>query len=972
MMGQESVDGRNLASRVLPWIVAGAGLAIYLATLNHWVSLLNMDPVASIAGWRWQPDLGTPAYYVVTFPLRWLPAKWIPLALNLFSAVCAALTLAQLVRSVMLLPHDRTHEQRERERSEFSLLSVPLAWLPPVMAAMVCGLQLSFWEHGTNGTVEMFDLLVFAYIIRCVLEYRLDGRESRLLRAAFLYGVGMTNNFAMIAYFPLFLTAIIWSRGLSFFNSRFLIRMAVCGLAGLSLYFLLPLIASLSKMDAIGFWEALRYNLVFVQKSILLAFPRKMLLVISLYSLVPLLLLAIRWSSYFGDPSKVGVTLATWMFHLSHAFFLVAILWVALDPEFISPRNIDLGNPALKSYCPGLTFYYLSALATGYFAGYFLLVFRPIQQRNRRKPELSSLFYPAAPILAIALLAVAIAALAYRNLPRIRTANQPTLQQFAQLLAEQLPAKGVLVSDDPRRLLLLRAWLARSGQEKDFLPLDTQALEWPAYHRYLHRRFPEHWPAPPKDKGLLSFPDTALVELMLKLAKDFEITYLHPSFGYYFEFFYSEPHGLVYKLSRYPADSLLPPPLPPDLISRNEVFWTNSAAVTVQSVAAAVTPPDPDRKLSLLERAFRFAHLAENQDPQAAMVAAFYSRALIVWAVELQKAEAFDKAADRFELAVKLNPKNVVAEINLQQNKNHRAGRGGEVQLSEATDEKFGIYRSWEQVLNENGPYDEPSLTYAQAYTFLQGRLYRQAAQCFDRVRSLSLSNLTSRLWLAHFHIRAGLPDIALGLTREIRAHPERFSLASSNRTDLLLVDATAYFAKKEPDEASRLIEAEVSSNPTNSFLLTAAARLYSDNGLHSQALAILDSQLKRKPDDLLALLNKGILQLNTRSNNTEAIAAFTRVLKLDATNAAALLYRGMAELRTDQLDAAKADYELFNRQFPYSYQTHTGLAEIALRRKDTNAAILHYEVCLTNTPPNAAEWHLVSKRLKELKGGNP
>jgi len=48
----------------------------------------------------------------------------------------------------------------------------------------------------------MLDLLLFAYVIRNLLEFRLDGRESWLLKASLVYGAGMTNNWAMIGFFP--------------------------------------------------------------------------------------------------------------------------------------------------------------------------------------------------------------------------------------------------------------------------------------------------------------------------------------------------------------------------------------------------------------------------------------------------------------------------------------------------------------------------------------------------------------------------------------------------------------------------------------------------------------------------------------------------------------------------------------------------------------------------------------------------
>ncbi len=140
----------------------GGSFCVYCLTLNHWVSLFNCQLVAKISGWTWQPEFYNPLFFVVTYPFRWLPAAQIPVALNLFSAVCAALTLGLLARSVAILPHDRTDAQRERERSDFSFLTIRSAWLPPVLAVVVCGLQMTFWEQATNCTPEMFELLLFA------------------------------------------------------------------------------------------------------------------------------------------------------------------------------------------------------------------------------------------------------------------------------------------------------------------------------------------------------------------------------------------------------------------------------------------------------------------------------------------------------------------------------------------------------------------------------------------------------------------------------------------------------------------------------------------------------------------------------------------------------------------------------------------------------------------------------------------
>src|ERR1700719_2948985 len=120
MANEQRIDPRKkFVPRILPWLLAASAFAIYWLTLNRWVSLLNLNAVAKISGWTWQPEVTNPISFLVTYPFRWVPVAQIPVALDIFSAVCAALTLCLLARSVAILPHDRTDAQRARERSVF-------------------------------------------------------------------------------------------------------------------------------------------------------------------------------------------------------------------------------------------------------------------------------------------------------------------------------------------------------------------------------------------------------------------------------------------------------------------------------------------------------------------------------------------------------------------------------------------------------------------------------------------------------------------------------------------------------------------------------------------------------------------------------------------------------------------------------------------------------------------------------------
>ena len=85
-----------------------------------------------------------------------------------------------------------------------------------------------------------------------MLRFRISQNDKWLLALAFVYGLGVTSNWALIGFFPLFLFALIWIKGLSFFNFRFVALMSLCGVAGLSLYLLAPAMGSLGATTTIS------------------------------------------------------------------------------------------------------------------------------------------------------------------------------------------------------------------------------------------------------------------------------------------------------------------------------------------------------------------------------------------------------------------------------------------------------------------------------------------------------------------------------------------------------------------------------------------------------------------------------------------------------------------------------------------------------------------------------------------------
>ena len=985
MTKNNQTDPRDqLASRLLPWLLGLAMLLVYWLSLNHWVTVINLGPVAAVSGFIWQPQFYNPLSYLATYPFRFLPPAQIPVALNLFSAICGAATLTMLARSVALLPHDRTEAQRQRERSDFSFLTGWPAWFPPVLAVVMAGLQLTFWQHATSFTGEMFDLMLFAFVIWQLLEYRLDERPLRLNLLTIVYGAGLAENWAMLAFLPLFIGVIIWLHKLEFFNARFLLRLFLCGLSGMVVFLVLPVAMKFSGSFSIGFWDALRPNLRMdwhVIKAITDGGLRHNLALMSLTTLLPVLVLSFRWSASFGDNSRLGVALATNMFHAVHAVIFTVCIWVMFDPPF-SPRQLGSGVPSL-------TLYYFTALAIGYYCGYFLLVFgkKPVPSRRESKPLPllpAGLMWLCPVIVAGTFIAAILVSgvLIYKNAFIIGQTNSDTLLKYAQFTTKNLPSGGAILlcdtdrqnQDDPTRAFLIQAALAREGREKNYLVVDTQALNWAPYHRYLHAHFPAKWPKLVGDKEMGAVNPVGLFGLVNMLSKSNTICYLNPSYGYYFEQFYQEPHGLSYLMKPLPKETLLAPAPDKNLIADNEAFWSGVTTSVGPSIDTALkiqkmlSAPEMVVPNNFAEWLLMHLHIVTEPDPNALLVGMIYSRSLNDWGVALQRAGQLDQAAARFSTALRFNPDNIVAEINLDFNRTLHAGTTSSVDVGSVTPDRYGRFRNWNEMLNACGPLDETSFCFVNGVMLAQGSLARQAITPFARVRQLVPDNLAARLWLAQLYVYTRLPDSALEALHDPLTQPVRFSLNPNNSTELNILASAAYFLKGENPQGVALLESELARHPEDETLYTVSSQAFMMRGLYTNALRVIAHQLAQTPDDPKWLFGKGYASLQIGAYN-DAIAALTHVLEVQTNDPTARFNRALAYLDSDRLDLARADYAQLQTAYTNSFQIAYGLAEVAWRQHNTNEIIRNYQIYLANAATNSAEYKSVHDRLIQLRG---
>jgi hypothetical protein len=784
-----------------PWLVAVAALVLYGLTLNHWVTFASLPFASQLTGWDWhpgplpwRPTPQHPLFFIFTFPLRLLPVGWRVVGLNVFNAVCAALTLAILARSVRLLSHDRTKEQRLRKAVKHAFLSVRTAFLPAAFAVLLLAAQLTFWENAVSGTGEMLDLLVFAFLILCLLEYRISPGERRLNLFTFVYGLGVANNWALIGFFPCFLLALIWIKRGELFKWKFALRLAGWGALGLLLYGLAPLLGALHHDGS--FWKLLRQK--FTEQHLYLTMPGYFAAIAAVPTLIPLFFAAIYWPSHDGEINRTLQNLSRLMFRALHILFLAIGVFMFFDVKYSPSPRARFGLGLMGG--PGfLTFYYLAALSVGYFSGYVLLVFgKEIVYHWRRNTGMSHAFNRAVVGLLWAAAFGLPAALFYENFPRIRDMNSRAVAKFGEEMAMALPAKpAIVMADDPARLYLAMGAAQSLGLPDQYTYIESRDLIHRDYLRYLADRSSL---VRAEFTNLDSLPEIIpgqrIGVFLAHLSAQEPVYYLHFSVGSYFERVCMTPHRLGGYLHPYPTNALEELVLTPAEIATNQACWT---ALEKESLAS-------------------LPELAKGS-ADAMRLSRYYSEMSDYWGTELQKAATrlnltpdqkgamLTNAGDQFREALRLNPSNLMARVNQEYNAQLRGmpSPGALASLSNVVAEFRG---HWDIALIQFGPADVPDLDIQIGGFFAEHGLFLQAAHLFQRGLELAPHHPRGELDLAGAYVEMGLENAGLNLIKDIRTR------STYNPLEMTLLEALAYAKKNDLAQADKLLADELKKNP--------------------------------------------------------------------------------------------------------------------------------------------------------------
>lgn len=307
-----------------------------------------------------------------------------------------------------------------------------------------------------------------------------------------------------------------------------------------------------------------------------------------------------------------------------------------------------------------------------------------------------------------------------------------------------------------------------------------------------------------------------LVQLIAGLARTNHLYCFEPGIGLIFEEFYLEPRGLLNELKFYPPYSLSGPLPSAAELAENEDFWKHIIESEVNPLVrlrARWQIPQPDLKQPLTE----LRRLHAPLPIQARVLGRWSSSALTRWGVTLQRNGRPQEAAPCFSLALELSADNLAARVNLQCNTNLLARQKMTVNRDRSVADRFSDYLAWNQILAENGPFDEPSYCYHLAASLAQVRMLRQAGQQLERVTALAPNDTVARLSLGEIYYSGGMPNQALLIAAQVRADPNQQPLGPTNEVELALLEAKANFAKTnrlEAEEDPQLAGSHASRGP--------------------------------------------------------------------------------------------------------------------------------------------------------------
>ena len=941
------------STRRLPLYVALAAFVLYACTLGGKLTLYSLPLVSSLAGWDDTPMVGQPLLWLLTLPLRALPAAWLPLVVQLLAAALAAAVLGLLTRTLELLPWDYPWAKVSRFGRA----------LPGLTAAAVCGLEFNFWQAAASTGGDLLSLLLLAAAVWLLLEYNLRRQPRWLSAATVVWGLGMAQNWMMILALPLFLATVLWLERFSWLTRKFVWRLAGLGLAGCSIYVVLPTANGLLPHSPWSLGHAWYVTLQQTWHAVGLPYKiwranRFAAVAVVICFLVPTLPLLIRMPDEGTQNKSLLDQFQIWLYRSLRLGVLLACFWLAADPTLGGRQMIS----PLAGPLPRLTFDFLNALGAAFLVGNLLLISQQVvRDEYGFRPSKIPWRRCAVPLAAVSLAAVALS-LAVRNAPVLWRTNTYPLEQFGAQAVASLPAGGgAVLSDFPLKQRVFQAALARAHGTADWLTVDTRALPTVAYRARLEQRRPAGWLT---DQTRHELTPLETLRLLEQVARSQRLFYLHPSFGHFFEGFYLEPAGTIYELKLRGKSPLPVPALPGAAVEANEALWTR---LWNQELASLAPPPGRASKFTR-----RLAHWGLTPAPrdQDLLLREWDSIPLQAWGVALQRQGRWREAQTRFEQALLLNSNNFSARISLACNSNLLGGQPLELTPARRLAEQLGNPDRITQFVNLGGPFDEPSFANFLGAIYLDRGLLVQAAEQLERVRTLVPDALASGLELVGIYNRLRLPERSLALVNQLREELRKtpttnvLALAAVD-LDLAQAECSSWLLETNQANARAALQSVLTRHPDDPQIAQGIVIAFLDLNDLADAGPLVDERLARTPDDVPSLNDKAIILIKS-GQAAAALPYLDHALTL-TNDASVRLNRAVAYIENSDFIPGKQDLEELEKSGHASANVEYELALVAEHDLDTNSVRHYLQLCLSHTPAGAPLWQQANAKLRTL-----
>lgn len=387
--------------------------------------------------------------------------------LNVFSALCGALSVGLLFVLVAGIPHDRTLEE---ERSRFSASRVQA--LSGLAAALFFLFSIPFWSVANRAHYATFDVLLMLICTWLLMRVWIVKSRRLLYFFAFLYGVGMVQSAAFILAAPVFAVLILYR----LFERNMIAWRLLLTIAGWALLgFILILPAALRfyftpayEWRSISGFPELVWILIRDQGRTALSATRQVgWLLLLLVNILPWLAVVAINKTGSKDRSK--------------QFGSILLHVIVLGLGGILLFNIPPSPMAIMGDGSQLVFAYLvSAVWFGYVIGYWYILIGYAGVQNASFNDHP--WRAVARIGWLALVGVAVVLSGMRNFSFADARGARSANLFAEAVLDGMEDREWLISNG---FLDANVYIAAAQRQKEVIILNPRLANIPAYLKYM-------------------------------------------------------------------------------------------------------------------------------------------------------------------------------------------------------------------------------------------------------------------------------------------------------------------------------------------------------------------------------------------------------------------------------------------------------------------------------------------------------